>query len=436
MSNDITALIAKLREYIPNGDGHDSEFAHTLQSAIEALSSRPEGEAVAIPKGWAIARDGDWVSVAAPDGNGVRARHPTGTEQSVNDSVTLLVRLADALLSASPAAAEVVPDADEETYQMGKRDGYEEAVQEIDLKTGGDGEYRYCMDGDPDRHTPDAPAMISRIVERFNEKEAASAATIGSLAKALKALSFAAQITGGTAGRDDSLRAAIDQAEDAMSLGGIGEAVNRALDMEAELARLRTQSAASEHSLAMVGAQVVAVPATSLKEAFDRWQDERIGRAALVKAQQKESIDPLELFGAGYRYAFLSTPPVDANKGGVPEGWAVREGISAGTYTLVHPSGIKFTFGHDGSMYAGAVADFLKAMLSAAPSAPVAADESLKEVIGAGTRLSNIAYNFAQNPGHALTSEDVSIFDRERKRWDRAVSALAPRKADGKEAQG
>ena len=55
----------------------------------------------------------------------------------------------------------------DEAYELGKRDGFSEAVQEIDLKTGGDGEYRYCTDHDPDRHTPDPASMIQRIVERF-----------------------------------------------------------------------------------------------------------------------------------------------------------------------------------------------------------------------------------------------------------------------------
>ena len=56
---------------------------------------------------------------------------------------------------------------DEETYNTGKRDGYEQAVQDIDLLTGGDGEYRYCTNGNPERHTPDAAAMKARIAERF-----------------------------------------------------------------------------------------------------------------------------------------------------------------------------------------------------------------------------------------------------------------------------
>lgn len=60
-------------------------------------------------------------------------------------------------------------EADEdEAYELGKRDGYSEALQKIDQATGGDGEYRYCL-GDEwsDRHCPDEPAMFRKIVERF-----------------------------------------------------------------------------------------------------------------------------------------------------------------------------------------------------------------------------------------------------------------------------
>lgn len=56
---------------------------------------------------------------------------------------------------------------DEETYQIGIRDGYSQAVQEIDRLTGGDGEYRYCTDHDPERHTPGPAEMIQRIADRF-----------------------------------------------------------------------------------------------------------------------------------------------------------------------------------------------------------------------------------------------------------------------------
>lgn len=64
--------------------------------------------------------------------------------------------------------------AEDEAYEIGKRDGYAQAVQDIDLRTGGDGEYRFCTDHDPDRHTPTPAHMIERIVDRFSALRAAS----------------------------------------------------------------------------------------------------------------------------------------------------------------------------------------------------------------------------------------------------------------------
>lgn len=59
-------------------------------------------------------------------------------------------------------------DPEDEAYEIGKRDGYSEAVQQIDQLTGGDGEYRYCLgDEGSARHTPGPAEMIQRIVDRF-----------------------------------------------------------------------------------------------------------------------------------------------------------------------------------------------------------------------------------------------------------------------------
>lgn len=56
----------------------------------------------------------------------------------------------------------------DEAYEIGKRDGYSEAVQQIDQLTGGDGEYRYCLgDEGSARHTPGPSEMIQRIIDRF-----------------------------------------------------------------------------------------------------------------------------------------------------------------------------------------------------------------------------------------------------------------------------
>ena len=56
---------------------------------------------------------------------------------------------------------------DEDAFLVGLRDGFEDAVQLIDLLTGGDGEYRYCSDHDPDRHCPSPVEMIHRILAAF-----------------------------------------------------------------------------------------------------------------------------------------------------------------------------------------------------------------------------------------------------------------------------
>lgn len=61
-------------------------------------------------------------------------------------------------------AAEAVADEDEQAYAIGVRDGFGEAVQIIDRLTGGEGEYRYCTDHDPEHHCPTPIEMIRRII--------------------------------------------------------------------------------------------------------------------------------------------------------------------------------------------------------------------------------------------------------------------------------
>ena len=57
---------------------------------------------------------------------------------------------------------------DDDTYAIGFQDGYEKAVQDIDLRTGGDGEY--FASTLPGRGCPDAGTMICRIVDRMQER--------------------------------------------------------------------------------------------------------------------------------------------------------------------------------------------------------------------------------------------------------------------------
>lgn len=83
----------------------------------------------------------------------------------------------------------------EEMGKIGERDGYEKAVQDIDLMTGGDGEYRHCTDHDPERHCPDAEAMKAKIVERFEQLQAENERLRGALTQARNAIVKAAQDT-------------------------------------------------------------------------------------------------------------------------------------------------------------------------------------------------------------------------------------------------
>lgn len=64
-----------------------------------------------------------------------------------------------------PTADQGVVDDPDEAYELGKRDGYDQAVQDIDLATGGDGEYRGSTFAG---ETVDMPVMKARIIERFS----------------------------------------------------------------------------------------------------------------------------------------------------------------------------------------------------------------------------------------------------------------------------
>lgn len=95
-------------------------------------------------------------------------RHVTLGESAARAIRALSMTKPDACTPASHLAVAYSQAEYDEAYEIGKRDGYEEAVQDIDQKTGGDGEYRYCLGMEDDiRHQPDAATMIQRIVDRF-----------------------------------------------------------------------------------------------------------------------------------------------------------------------------------------------------------------------------------------------------------------------------
>ena len=90
----------------------------------------------------------------------------------LNSEVPVLVLRSSATARTVEEPGEVERGSDEESYQIGKRDGYEDAAQHIDERTGGDGEYVAVVgyDGD-DRNCPDAPSMVAKIVRRFEATE-------------------------------------------------------------------------------------------------------------------------------------------------------------------------------------------------------------------------------------------------------------------------
>lgn len=145
---------SKIGRHVISSVSMEEDFGEKIQATVDTLN---ELDASAKP------------SVIAEDPFVWRGYTREDVANQAKKNLAPMREQTHALLSAIPAQpAEAGADESEEAYEMGKRDGYEAAVQDIDIVTGGDGEYRYCTDGDPDRHTPDAAAMKQRIVERFN----------------------------------------------------------------------------------------------------------------------------------------------------------------------------------------------------------------------------------------------------------------------------
>jgi hypothetical protein len=128
--------------------------------------------------------------------------------------------LGTGIQSAAPAPSpdvNAVREADEdETYEIGVRDGYEKAVQDIDQLTGGDGEYRFCTDGDPERHTPGPVEMIKRIEERFAALASSAPVEVDGVRPAVEG-TWNVWIDGKIASRGYEVRADADDAYAAMS---------------------------------------------------------------------------------------------------------------------------------------------------------------------------------------------------------------------------
>jgi hypothetical protein len=93
-------------------------------------------------------------------------------------------------MDAVKAAVEAQED---EAYEIGKKDGYALAVQDIDVLTGGDGEY--FASTIPGRGCPDEDSMKARIVKRFDDMLAAAEHEGKAIDRLIAALSKIAPIT-------------------------------------------------------------------------------------------------------------------------------------------------------------------------------------------------------------------------------------------------
>ncbi len=77
-------------------------------------------------------------------------------------------------------------DEGEDGYNVGVSDGFQEAVQYIDARTGGDGEYRVSTD--PERHCPDPATMIVNIIDHIaSHREAAERRVVENIVERIKA---------------------------------------------------------------------------------------------------------------------------------------------------------------------------------------------------------------------------------------------------------
>jgi hypothetical protein len=103
-------------------------------------------------------------------------RHSGGPTWS--GAIELANRLEAAL--AAPSVKDIGDRAsdEEETYQIGYRDGYERGIQDADVRTGGDGEY--FASTIPGRGCPDPQTMLKRLSERHDALSALSEASTAS----------------------------------------------------------------------------------------------------------------------------------------------------------------------------------------------------------------------------------------------------------------
>lgn len=110
--------------------------------------------------------------LGVPSGNGICPLCSDGGRviRTVEEAAKLLVPLTWGQID--KRGQKDTGDEAEDAHALGISEGFQQATQLIDSLTGGDGEYRYAMNGDPERHCPTPVEMIANIIDRLSTQSA------------------------------------------------------------------------------------------------------------------------------------------------------------------------------------------------------------------------------------------------------------------------
>jgi hypothetical protein len=144
----------------------DAEWMKGLWSLV---LTEPENKAASVQaepterKPFKMLVDQDWVRRAAELEDGCEVEAGTMHPEAPN-------------AASIPAPGQVSEDDENETYEIGKRDGYEEAMADAARAVNIDPEYRFSTD--PERNQPDPAALLVRITERIAALQASQTASV------------------------------------------------------------------------------------------------------------------------------------------------------------------------------------------------------------------------------------------------------------------
>jgi len=123
----------------------------------------------------------------------------------------------------------------------------------------------------------EAAATIRALEAKVVDLEAEHLGVVATLGKALRDLSFAAQTTGGTAGRDEGLVAAIEASAQALSLIGVSRSIDLVSELRADRDRLAAEAERERLRLAACGVAAL----TNTRETYAAFDCGEYGSASL-----------------------------------------------------------------------------------------------------------------------------------------------------------